>query len=84
MWRTAFIGMKKSAIDCFTVWNRIAVLHPHRTRHDEHSFVIMLGVQTFLLLDEDECRTGAESNHENDQSYKESYETVAQDETDDG
>ena len=44
----------------------------------------MLGVQTFLLLDEDECRTGAESNHENDQSYKESYETVAQDETDDG
>ena len=37
----------------------------------------MLGVQSFLLLDEDECRTGAESNNENDQSYKEAYEAVA-------
>ena len=60
------------------------MLHPHCTRKNKHPFVVFLGVKTFLLLEEDEPYTGAQSNHKDDKSYKESNKAVAKDKTDDG
>ena len=51
---------------------------------DEHATVLLLGVQPFLLLEEDEGRTRAEGGDEDNQTGHEPDEAVGEDEADDG
>jgi hypothetical protein len=53
-------------------------------RENEYTFVILLGMQAFLLLDEYKSSTATDNSDKRYQSGNEAEETVCDDETEDG
>jgi hypothetical protein len=53
-------------------------------RENEYTFVILLGMQAFLLLDEYKSRTATDNSDKHYQSDNEAKETVCYDKAEDG